>query len=289
MMRIKCWLLLVLLAGLLSFVLENQAQTKPQDKGKLHFDRARDAELLNDPQAEKEYRLAIEARNDLYPDAFLHLSFYLAGQLRFSEAVVVFREYIRQTPNEDHTGHPEKLKDLQRGAILQEHIEKTDRPELSDLLDLASLVLRYGRYGPKQSVPYAEKATELYPTSSEAHLLLARSLVGSAHQTRRLQLLKKAVELDPSNPRAHNQFGWYYLERVRGLEAAEEFRKALELSNEALTDSWQGLGHALVLQGKNKEAIGAFNRYLESGDVPKSYERVLREEIKRLQTKGSSR
>lgn len=283
MISMKGCLLLALVAVLLSFPLPNQAQSKRQDRAKLHFDRARDFEVFNDPQAEMEYRLAIEARNGRYPEALLNLAFYLESQLRFSEAVLVFGDYIEQTPKEDHTAHRERLKDLQKASILQARIKNTATPDLPDLLEFASLVNRYGRDHIKQAIPYAEKAVSLYPTSSEAHILLGRLLIGSQYQSRRFEVLKRAVELDPANPKAHHQLGWYYIERLQGEKASEEFRKSLEFSNGSLTDAWQGLGWALSMEGRKKEAIEAFRNYLRAGDVPKQYRTEIEQQIKKLE------
>lgn len=283
MVRVKDCLLFALISAILSFPLPIQAQSQRQDRAKLHFDRARELEVFNDPQAEKEYKLAIEARNGRYSKALLNLGFYLETQLRFSEAALALRDYIKQTPKQDHTGHRERLKDLERAAVLQERIKNTDPPDLSYLLEFASLVNRYGRDHMKQAVPYAEKAVALYPESSEAHLLLGRLLIGSQHQTRRFEVLKKAIELDPTNPRAHHQLGWYFIERLQGKEASEEFRKTLNFSNGSLTDAWQGLGWALSMQGQRKEAIEAFRSYLRESDASDQYRVKIIEQIKKLE------
>lgn len=276
------WLLVLLLLTFSELALSSVPQGKKAREAKQHLDRARELTLSNDPRAEQEYRLAIEARGGHYPEALQELRFYFQRQLRFSEAAATLEDYIGQTPREDHTDELEELRNLQRAARLQKDINDSEKPALTDLIEFASLVARHGKL--RDSVPYAERAVSLYPKSSEAHILLARSLIGTGQQERRYELLLKAIEIDPSNPKAHHQLGWYYIEMLRGQESIDEFRKALELSNEQLTDAWQGLGWALSQLGQKKEAVEAFRNYLRSGDVPKQYRIKINQQIKKLES-----
>jgi tetratricopeptide (TPR) repeat protein len=282
----KVFSALVCIVFICSFAMSDQLHNKERGKAKRHFEQARELEAVNDPQAEQEYKLAIKARRRYYPEAQLRLCLYLGRELRFSEAVSILEEYIKQTPRTDHSSHYEQLKDLQRAANLLKQIDSSNSPSLSDLLDFASIVSRYGRNKLRDAIPYAERAVSLYPTSSEAHVILGRLLIGSQQQARRFEILKRAILLDPKNPAAHHQLGWYYIERLNGEEACKEFREALELSSGELADSWQGLGHALVLQGKKKEAIEAFYKYLKSGQVPKHFQEVIEQKIKDLEKKS---
>lgn len=280
-MFIRQSLLLLVLGIACAFPISGVAQDQKDSRAKKHFDQARELDSLNDGRAEQEYRAAIKARGGSYPEAALQLSFYLQRKGRFSEAAELLQNYINETPKSDHHPDLEEVAELRKAAQLQERIQKPGKPDVKDLLDLASLVARYQRI--KDGLPYAERALNLYPDSSAAHIVVARLLVGSGQEQRRYELLRNAIELDPGSARAHHQLGWYYIEVVRSKEAADEFRKALELSDSQLGDAWQGLGWALSGLGQNKEAIDAFRNYLHSGDAPEQYRIKVEQQIEKLE------
>jgi tetratricopeptide (TPR) repeat protein len=201
------WIALLILGQTASASNQRSGQYRA---AKRHFERAMELDSFNDPRAEQEYRLAIKVRGGAYPDALQQLSFYLQRRLRFSEAAKALEEYISQTPQADHANDLKDLNDLQRAISLQKRINDSEKPALAGLTEFASLVSSYGKL--KDGVAYAEKALSLYPTSSEAHMLLARLLIGPGQQERRYELLRKAVELDSNNPKTHHQLGWFYIE-----------------------------------------------------------------------------
>lgn len=283
-MFVRQSLLLVILLVACALPTSGVAQAPREGRAKRHFDRARDLDSLNDAKAEQEYKAAIKARGGHYPEASLQLSFYLGRKGRFSEAAELLQNYIYETPKSNHHADAEEIAELRRTAELQERIQKSEKPDLKDLLDFASLVVRYQRV--KDGVPSAERAVDLYPDSSEAHVVLARLLIGSGQEQRRYELLRRAIELDPKSARAHHQLGWYHIETLRSKEAVDEFRNALELSNAQLSDAWQGLGWALSGLGQNKEAINAFRNYLHSGDVPEQYRIKVKQQIEKLEGKA---
>lgn len=252
-------------------------------EAKRHLERAKKFELLNDPGAETEYNLAVETCEACVLEGWLDLSLYLASHLRFSEAATALGQYIKRATEEDQNDSRQTLIELRRASSLQVSISRAVKPEISELLEFTSLVSRYGRNKLRDALPYAEKAVTLYPTSSDAHVILARMLIGSRQQTRRLELLEKAIELDPDNPSAHHQLGWYYIESFHGQDAAGEFRKALDTSQGKLTEAWQGLGWALSNLGQNKEALAAFRNYLQSGEISQQYKNTIEQQIKKLE------
>jgi tetratricopeptide (TPR) repeat protein len=250
--------LLLLIALGLTCVLpaDGRSQSESDAEAKKHFQRALRLDALNDIGAEQEYKAAIGARGGNYPEASLELSFYLRRRGRFSESSQSLQAYITQTPQVDHQNDLEELADLRKAAGMKQRIDNSQRPEARDLMDFAVFVARY--QGVRDAVPYAQKSVDLYPNSSEAHVLLARLLTGSGQQERRYSLLRRAIELDPKSANAHHELGWYYIGAFRGSEAADEFRKSLDLSDGKLGDAWQGLGWALSNQGLRREAIKLF-------------------------------
>jgi tetratricopeptide (TPR) repeat protein len=151
------------------------------------------------------------------------------------------------------------------------------------------LLGRYSENHLQDAMPYAEKAVALYPASSEALLLLARTLESTKQMGRVFNLIKKAVELTPDNPEAHYELGQYYLwhsklERIN--DSVNEFRRALELSDGKAIEAWQGLGRALVFQGKTKEAIETFRTYLRL-KKPSQYDDEIKQLIRNLEQASS--
>lgn len=256
-------------------------QGATEREAKRHLERAMELESTDDSRAEREYRLAIKARAGRYPEAQRKLSAFLTTQLRFEEATEVLKEYISQAFREDHSSDLELLSELERAETLQKRINGQKKPSLDDLLEFAVLVMKHAR--PEDGRPYAERALKLYPDSSKSNLLLAR-LLRPEESTQQLNLIRRAIELDPSDPEAHSQLGWFYFLPGRNTKGAiGEFRKALDLSNGQYADAWQGLGHVLVLVGSRKEAIEAYRNYLRTRKTPSPYDDVIKRKIEMLE------
>lgn len=166
---------------------------------KQHFDRAVELQILNDPRAEQEYRLAIKARRGHYPEALEKLALLLRGELRFSEAAALFKEYISQTPLEDHSEYLKEVSDLNRASILELTIRVGAKQRLEDFLEFCNFLVGYGNI--ESAGLYAQKAVSLYPDSAKAHLLLARFLPDQTD--RQHSELEIAVKLDPGDPEVH--------------------------------------------------------------------------------------
>lgn len=278
----------ILLLVISNLALAGGPQVSQGGQAEQHLRRARALESSNDPDAEREYRLAIGARGGRYPRAVRELSWYLQRRLRFSEAASLLEDYISQTPDRDHADDFNELKDLKRAAALQAQIADSEKPVLSDLVEYVNLVSVYGGNKFKDARAYAEKAVSLYPTSSEAYVSLAITMIGS-ESARRFEVLRKAIELKPDNPEAHRWLGWEYNAGGRLGEAAAAYRKALEVSGGKLVEAWRGLGEVLVSQGKYKEALEAFRNYLKSGRAPRHGEKVIQQKIKELEKVSESR
>lgn len=252
--------------------------TVAQDRcdGIAQFDRARKYSDNDDPRAENEYRSAIVRNKSRCPDIQLEFSLYLANKLRFDEAALELAAFIKRTPGEDHADERVYLANFRQASVLTSSIESNANPKLQDLLELARIIPFYA--DSRHAVPYVEKAIELYPGSTEAILRLADLLYIDKQSSpevnkRTLELLDRAISLEPGNASARAKRGWLYYWRLRVLSQAEvDFRKALELSNGSNCSATLGLGYALFSRSERQEAASQLRKYLNvcSADASQS-------------------
>jgi hypothetical protein len=137
-----------------------------------HLERALSYSAAKDPRAEEEYKQAIAARGGVYPKAWEAFSTYLAYALRFEEAAGAWRKYLKQTKTKVSSTELERLKRLDRGALLRSRFDDRRSMPLEEMLELTKLVDGLG--STQDAVPYAERAAELYPQSGEALIALAK-------------------------------------------------------------------------------------------------------------------
>jgi tetratricopeptide (TPR) repeat protein len=76
------------------------------------------------------------------------------------------------------------------------------------------------------------------------------------------KILKKAVELDGSNPDIHNNLGVIYSEKKEYKKAIKKFERAIEL-NPKSADAFYNLGLVYTRMGKNNEAKYYYNKAIE--------------------------
>jgi tetratricopeptide (TPR) repeat protein len=260
---------------------QDDSADKRVQVAKGHLQRAREYASFNDPRAENEYKLAIKTCGSCKPEAYQEFSLYLQHHLRFSEAATALNRYIIQTPGKNHTDDLADLAKLTQAAKLQRRIENSKKPTLEEIADFVFIVWGYG--GQDDAIPYSEKALSLYPQSAKAHFVLGK-LLSNRQKQRALELLQKAVELEPYNPEAHSELGWYYLWSTGENKRAEfEFREALRFSNNKDETAWQGLGHVFARMGRNEEAVEAFRNYLRVRKVPTQYDSEIQHLIEKLE------
>jgi Flp pilus assembly protein TadD len=92
---------------------------------------------------------------------------------------------------------------------------------------------------------------------------LATELLKSGQYEKAAQEWRKAVELDPSQPTAHNNLGVALAETGKIREAAAHYLKALELSPR-YPDAHNNLGELLAGMGKTDDAVAHFRRAVEA-------------------------
>jgi Tfp pilus assembly protein PilF len=126
------------------------------------------------------------------------------------------------------------------------------------LADSYNLLREYSAMLPQEAFPRAlaaaSKAVELDPDSAEAHNSLAfASFWGFFDATTADREFKRAIELDPSLPRAHHWYATFLIEIQRTQESLTEIERARQLdpsSTPILADK----GCILAAAGKTEEA-----------------------------------
>jgi tetratricopeptide (TPR) repeat protein len=275
----------ILVMGLCLHSVTASAQSNASS-AKQHLELAESYSAAKDPRAEEEYKQAIGARGGVYPKAWRAFSAYLAQALRFKEAAAASRKFLKQTKTKVSSTELERLKLLDRGALLSSRYENHQAMASEEMLELTKLVGRFG--SPQDALPYAERTAELYPQSGEALVALAK-LIESEQSDRALDLLNRAISFEPNNPYFYVARGSYFFWVQRNPRTAEaDFRRAIELSRGTNTSAWAGLGDSLAGIGRRDEAIAAYRHYLSIR--PKSaahYDGEIRKSIELLKNNSS--
>jgi tetratricopeptide (TPR) repeat protein len=88
--------------------------------------------------------------------------------------------------------------------------------------------------------------------------------------------LRRAVELQPEFPEAHNRLGRALLRKGQYGDAAESFRAAVQQRGGNYSTAQYNLGFALQLQGKADDAINAYNEAIKSsgGKYPDAHYQI---------------
>ncbi|MGA7474148.1 MAG: tetratricopeptide repeat protein [Candidatus Sulfotelmatobacter sp.] len=126
------------------------------------------------------------------------------------------------------------------------------------LADTYNLLREYSAMPPQEAYPRARaaatKAVELDPNSAEAHNSLAfASFWGFFDTATADREFKRAIELDPTLPRAHHWYATFLIEIGRTSEALTEIERARQL-NPSSTPILADKGLILVEAGKKEEA-----------------------------------
>lgn len=259
-------------------------QSQRTDQAKTYFENARSYNASDDPRAEQEYRRAIAARNGVYPEAWRALASYYSNRLRFDEAASALQTYFEQSQTEIYAIQREELRRLKRAAELKTRSARNDSMTSDEMNELTKLIDQFGTRG--DALPYAEKAVTLHPESAKALIALA-FLIKGEQRDRAIDLLNRAVAFQPNDPSVYTARGWgYYWCYGDGVQAEADFRRALALTDGTSASAWQGLGDALARQGKKKQAINAYRKYLSIR--PKSaahYDGEIKKSIEALESK----
>ena len=240
-------------------------QTLDSESPQVIFEKALSLDSSGDPRAEDEYRRAIDARNGVYPEAWRRLSVFYAERLRFAEAEQALRIALKQTQEKVWEHERQQVTQFKRAAELKARSDEGDNLSADESVELVKVIDQYGKT--EAARPYAEKAVAEYPNSAKALTTLAALLTWDLQQRpRAIVLLNQAVSLEPANPDVYLARGsGYYWCLGDWIQAETDFRRAMELSKKPITvaSAWYGLGPALAKQGRWKEAISAYEKFLK--------------------------
>ena len=125
-----------------------------------------------------------------------------------------------------------------------------------------------------QAESLLKKAIELDPTNAEAFFNLGKLYTSEKEYAKAIQAYDKAIDLDPSSPDVFFNLGFLYYGRKDYSKAEVLFLKVTELQPTYLDEAYFNLAVVQNWQGKKKESIGNLERALEvnpNNDRAKKY------------------
>lgn len=197
------------------------------------------------------------------PSLQLRLSYYLSQAGRLKEAVAALESAHRKWPDNDQIAYFLALgyDDMKRPANAADMLRKVLalKPDFRDArFQLAVLLERSG------DLPAAEKEFRVLlgekPDDAAALNYLGYSLADRGRRLpEALELIERAVALEPQNGAYRDSLGWAYFKLGRSTEAVQELRRAIELepADETL---WDHLGDAFAAVGSTEAAWRAWKR-----------------------------
>lgn len=175
------------------------------------------------------YQQALKIQPDFLP-ALMGRGDIFLGQGNMQQALPAYQQAVKQAPQYD-------LAYLKMGMALQ----GLNRPKEAETAYKAAVT-----HNPKLALAYNNLAW--LAADSRANLAQAE------------QWAKKAVELAPLVADFHDTLGWVYHAQARPAEAEKSLKKAVKM--QPSPQFLYHLGLVYQKQGKNKEAIAAFNQSL---------------------------
>ena len=169
-------------------------------------------------------------------------------------------------------------------AEAEKHFKRAleEDPQYANALaDLASLC--YQRFYPPQrdrkelatqGIGYAKQALAIDPNHVEALYILGSLYDHIGQADKGLELCRKAVQLEPNNPEAHQHLAWRYLER--GFYESGIAENSVALAKDTLfMDSYYYKIQFLIRLQRYEEALATVNQ-LEEVEPSSPYPRLLR-------------
>jgi serine/threonine protein kinase len=128
---------------------------------------------------------------------------------------------------------------------------------------------------PEQAESLLKKAIELDPTNAEAFFNLGKLYTSKKKYARAIHAYDKATDLDPSSPDAFFNLGFIYYGKKDYAKAEAMFLKVTELQPAYLDEAYVNLAVVQNLQGKKEKSIGNLERALEVNPANKRAKKYL--------------
>jgi tetratricopeptide (TPR) repeat protein len=132
-----------------------------------------------------------------------------------------------------------------------------DPKSLDALLTLATAYHRLGKI--KDSLQYTKRATELYPNSAEGWSRLASLDVGDRNPNVTVDLMIKAVQLDPRNAGNLYNLGWMFEQVGDVPKAIDLYERAIQVSPLSF-EAMNNLALIYEQNGRTERAIDLLSR-----------------------------
>jgi tetratricopeptide (TPR) repeat protein len=193
-------------------------------------------------------------------DAYNTLGNTLVAQRRWDEAVAAYRKAIQLQPD-----HAEAYRNLgaaldaqnKPGEARAAYRKAIDRQtDCTEACNLGNTLAAQGRWD--EAAAAYHKAIALDPSSALAHYDLGNALEGQKKPDEARAAYRKAIDLTTASTEA-SRLGEALYQRENWDTAAAAYRKAIKLEADQ-APAHNGLGLALVEQGKLEEAVAAFRK-----------------------------
>ena len=115
---------------------------------------------------------------------------------------------------------------------------------------------------PEQALDVLRKAIEMQPKYAAAHTNFGAALTHLGKVEEAGAAFRTAIGLDPQDANAYNNLGWVLSEQNKHEQAVVNIRKAIELDPKNATFC-NHLGDVLQRQGKTREAVEAYSKVVE--------------------------
>jgi serine/threonine protein kinase/cytochrome c-type biogenesis protein CcmH/NrfG len=190
-----------------------------------------------------------------------------ALQHRYTQKPEAYDAYLRGRALVEYFDIPKKLEGARRHF---EHALESDPNYAPALAGLSMVEGHYYRNLDSEEShllreeELAQRALAIDPGFADAHVAVGRLYANRFEYARAAEKFREAVSLEPENATAWDLLSWTlaYQQPPDALEAERAAREAIRLQP-SLFGAQYHLGRALLLEGRNQEAIAAFEQAKE--------------------------
>jgi tetratricopeptide (TPR) repeat protein len=250
--------------------IQSYYRRKPGDFNALYLMGVVDRGLGNYSDAEPLLKKAITLNPNHY-EARYNLGFVLARLGKTEEALPHLQKALQLNPESSEARFQlaAVLRSLGQEQRAREELEKFQEKKQESVkenvagtkVNQANEFFEQGDY--EHAVDYYRQALAEDPGNAKTYYDLALGLDRLGKISEEREALAKAIELDSSLARAHNQLGFLNLQAGRESEAEKELKAAVTLDPD-YAEAENNLGVLYGQQGKNREAEDLFRRATEN-------------------------